>query len=1151
MERESKNIKIDRKIIFGAMFIGLLVWFLDALTDYYFFTKGSFSDNLIFNLSDHEIFMRFLTVLFFLIFGFILSQVCARQREAEDKLEESNFKLRTIADFTYNWEYWLGKDGSYKYVSPAFERITGYLREELVQDPSLIKKIIHPDDYDHFEKHFEDETTNSLEISQLDFKILTQNKEEKTIRHRCQPIYDENGRFIGTRGSNFVIPPQAEELIKTSQQLGERVKELNCLYEISRKMVQPNCSIKEILKATLDVLLSSWQYPEITGARLTYNGWTVKSDNWKETKWIQSADIVNVNGSTGKVEVCYTEEKPELDEGPFLNEERKLIDAIGILLGDFIQRKEVEDTLSFERKRLKGILESMVDGVTITDMSGRILSMNKAAAKQFGYTEKEVVGKTLGEVFLAPEEMSKFVNAVKEMVFGGKTIAEEYIGKRKDGTSFPLSVSLSVLKDDEGNPAATIVIHRDISRRKRNEFLQNALYQISEASEKAESLDDLYKSVHEIIGSAMPANNFFIASYDDKKDKLSFDYFVDEIDDYQDFIKPGRGFTAYVLRTGKPLFLDEATEKRLLETGEVENVGTRSPIWLGVPLIIEGKTIGAIVVQHYSDPNAYSKDDLHLLGFVSSQIAQVIVNKRKEAELRNSEEAFRGFYENSTLGIYRSTPGGKIILANPTAISLLGYANFEELSNIKTADGFIDPSERKRFDEIMEREEVVYGFEIKWQKGDGSLIDLSESARAVKDENGNLIYYEGIIEDITDRKRAESALVEAKEKAEEMSRLKSNLLANVSHELRTPLIGITGYSEMLKDELEDPERKQMAESILTSGIRLTKTLDLILDLSLFESDSMRLKLEKVNIVNVINEIVDSYEFSEIKDGVDFNFESQSNYIECMIDRNALSRMVNYLLDNAIKFTHEGSINIKLFSDDKNVVMQITDTGVGIPKEKMNVIFNPFRQVSEGNERLYEGTGLGLTLTSKYAKLLKGKISLESKPSKGTTVTIKFPSIKHFNDNGGIKHHEKRTGTAISNINGRSMPGALLIESEPASVEIAKYFLKDICSIDAVDNGREAIILSLEKKYDAVIVDLDLAGDIDGEETIKEIRKLESYKHIPIIAITSFTGMGIKEKLLSIGCSDYISKPFKRTELTRHVNRLLNQAILFPDSQTTN
>jgi len=346
LERTSKNIKIEWTIVFSAMFIGFLVWLLDAFTNYYFFSNRSFLDILIFNLSDHEIFIRFLTILFFVVFGFTLSQICIRHRETEDKLKESNFKLRTIGDFTHNWEYWIGKDGSYKYVSPAFEGITGYLRENLVQDPSLIKKIIHPDDYERFKKHFEAETANSLEISQLDFKILIQNKEEKTIRHRCQPIYDDNGRFIGTRGSNFVIPPQAEGLIKTSHQLGERVKELNCLYEISRKMVQPNCSIEEIMKATLNVLLSSWQYPEITCARLTYNGWTVNSDNWKETKWIQSADIVKTNRSVGKVEVCYTKGKPELDEGLFLYEERNLIDAIGILLGDFIQRKEVESSLT-------------------------------------------------------------------------------------------------------------------------------------------------------------------------------------------------------------------------------------------------------------------------------------------------------------------------------------------------------------------------------------------------------------------------------------------------------------------------------------------------------------------------------------------------------------------------------------------------------------------------------------------------------------------------------------------------------------------------------------------------------------------------------------------------------------------------------------
>jgi len=346
---------------------------------------------------------------------------------------------------------------------------------------------------------------------------------------------------------------------------------------------------------------------------------------------------------------------------------------------------------------------------------------------------------------------------------------------------------------------------------------------------------------------------------------------------------------------------------------------------------------------------------------------------------------------------------------------------------------------------------------------------------------------------------------------------------------------------MLMDELKDPERKQMAESILTSGNRLTKTLDLILDLSLFESDSMRLNLEKVNIVNVIKEIVESYDLSAIKDGVDFNFESQGDNIECMIDRNALSRIVDYLIDNAAKFTHEGSIRVNLFSDEKNVMLQITDTGVGIPKEKMKVIFNPFRQVSEGNERLYEGTGLGLTLTNKYVKLLKGKISLNSEPGKGTAVTINFPTIKYFNGNG---EKNSQINIPASKIKERNMPGVLLIESEASGVEIAKYFLKNFCSIDAVDNGKEALIFLLEKKYNAIIIDLDITGAIDGEETIKEIRKLETYKHIPIIAITSYTGMGLKEKLLNIGCSDFVSKPFKRS-------RLLDQAVLFSDSLTAN
>jgi PAS domain S-box-containing protein len=203
------------------------------------------------------------------------------------------------------------------------------------------------------------------------------------------------------------------------------------------------------------------------------------------------------------------------------------------------------------------------------------------------------------------------------------------------------------------NAQAFRKIQQDISERKQAQALQEAVYQIAAAAETTSSLDELYPKIHQSISSVMPAENFFIALYDETQNLLKFPYFKDVEDEiYLGGIEPGRGTTAYVLRTGKSLLCTEETQAELERQGELTLQGAPSAIWLGVPLIVEGKTIGAMVVQHYTDPNAYGEREQHMLEFVSTQVAIAIHRKQSEEALRESEIRYRGLFENSPVALW-------------------------------------------------------------------------------------------------------------------------------------------------------------------------------------------------------------------------------------------------------------------------------------------------------------------------------------------------------------------------------------------------------------------------------------------------------------------------------------------------------------------
>ncbi|MBK8944500.1 MAG: tetratricopeptide repeat-containing sensor histidine kinase [Ignavibacteriae bacterium] len=297
---------------------------------------------------------------------------------------------------------------------------------------------------------------------------------------------------------------------------------------------------------------------------------------------------------------------------------------------------------------------------------------------------------------------------------------------------------------------------------------------------------------------------------------------------------------------------------------------------------------------------------------------------------------------------------------------------------------------------------IIYVFYRKKQKQNKLLLETEKNLRSKKIQ---LEIYQGQLEqlvfertqelesEIKERKKIEKDLVIAKETAEAASNSKSVFLANMSHELRTPLVGILGYSDLMRNMIEDPDLKEMAEGINRTGNRLLSTLSLVLDLARLESDMLEINLKPIDIIQEIKETCTSFRgaLSNKKLGFDVNLHTDSFMLD--MDQSMFRVILENLINNAFKFTSNGEIRIltSIENDliDSKFVIKVQDTGIGIKKDQIPLIFKEFKQLSEGFTKDFQGSGLGLAITKKYIELLGGNISVESEFGKGTTFIISF------------------------------------------------------------------------------------------------------------------------------------------------------------------
>ena len=391
---------------------------------------------------------------------------------------------------------------------------------------------------------------------------------------------------------------------------------------------------------------------------------------------------------------------------------------------------------------------------------------------------------------------------------------------------------------------------------------------------------------------------------------------------------------------------------------------------------------------------------------VVGAITDVEERRRAERALAEAEKKYRTIVENAAGGLYQLTPEGMYLSANPAMARILGYSSPEEmLRMVKNAGGMVYPDKevRKSFIETLIAQEQIFGYESQVLRQDDQKIWVRENVRIVKDEQQNVMYFEGSMEDITERKEADIALMEAKIQSDMASRAKSEFIANMSHELRTPLNAIIGFSDILQREVMGPigqeAYKEYATDINKSGRGLLKIINEILDISKIETGKRDLNESEFVFEEAVRSAIELLD-SRLKEKNITLMNHCKNLPRIVGEELSVKQVISNVYSNAIKYTPSGG-RITLFTNfdtDGTFRFSITDTGIGMNSEEIKKALSPFGQIDNALDRSSSGVGLGLSLSKAIMDVHDGSMEVLSEKSIGTTVTIIFPQRRIIRNN---------------------------------------------------------------------------------------------------------------------------------------------------------
>ncbi|HEY4081888.1 MAG TPA: ATP-binding protein [Burkholderiaceae bacterium] len=506
-----------------------------------------------------------------------------------------------------------------------------------------------------------------------------------------------------------------------------------------------------------------------------------------------------------------------------------------------------------------------------------------------------------------------------------------------------------------------------------------------------------------------------------------------------------------------------------------------------------------------------------------------------------TEATYRSIVEHAIEGIFQTTPDGQYLLANPALAQIYGYASTDELKgNVKeiARQLYVDPNRRAEFVRRMNESDAVWGFESPIYRKDGAVIWISENVRVIRNADGTVRYYEGTVEDITARKRAEEELRRAKDAAEEASRSKSQFLANMSHELRTPLNAILGFGQLLDQNngsgMTPEKHHAFVDHIVQAGHHLLALINDILNFAQIEAGQLSLSLEPVPLDDVLDECGTMMEPIATKRDVHLLMPSSAKLI-VQADRTRLRQVLLNLLSNAIKYNHEhGSVFVhcrRIETDRVRVTVQ--DTGIGLNPEQLSALFQPFNRLGQ-EAGIHEGTGIGLVVTKHLVELMGGQMGVTSEKGTGSAFWIEMRA-------SAVGENALTPSDAIllatTEVPGSANPmeptacTVLCVDDNPASVRLIQEALasrKDVRLLVA-GNGKLGVSMARQYMPDVILMDNNMPL-MTGVAAQALLSKDPATAHIPIIATSANAMREAIENALAAGFFHYLTKPIQLDEL---------------------